>query len=199
MADIPITSATLLRDISGDATSARWGEFVVRYRPMMEAFLRERFPHLEADDVIQETLIALVAKLPTYRYVPQETGFFHNYLTGILRRKALRVCARDKRRGEVMENYRQEPMPANPEQEREEKAWRESVYEIALQQVLADETIHGRTRQIFVRTAINNEKPEQVAESLGIARNAVDQAKNRMINRLRDIVAQLEAVDAGVG
>ena len=53
--------------------------------------------------------------------------------------------------------------------------------------------------QIFVRTAVNNEKPEQVAESLGITRNAVDQAKNRMIEKLRDIVSKLEAVDAGVG
>ena len=91
MAQIPVTSTTLLRDISGDALHARWGEFVARYRPMMEAFLRERFPRLEADDIIQETLIALVEKLPQYKYVPEETGHFHNYLTGVLKRKALRA------------------------------------------------------------------------------------------------------------
>jgi len=199
MAEVPVTSTTLLRDISGDPEHTRWGEFVVRYRPMMEAFLREHFPFLEADDIIQETLLALVAKLPTYKYVPNETGYFHNYLTGIIRRKALRVCARDKRRCEVMADYRQEPQAGNSEREREEKLWRDSVYEIALGQVLADDTIQGRTKQIFVRTAVNNEKPEQVAESFGISRNAVDQAKNRMIEKLRDIVSQLEAVDAGVG
>jgi len=199
MAEVPVTSTTLLRDISGDPEHTRWGEFVVRYRPMMEAFLREHFPFLEADDIIQETLLALVAKLPTYKYVPNETGYFHNYLTGIIRRKALRVCARDKRRCEVMDDYRQEPQAGNSEREREEKLWRDSVYEIALGQVLADDTIQGRTKQIFVRTAVNNEKPEQVAESFGISRNAVDQAKNRMIEKLRDIVSQLEAVDAGVG
>lgn len=199
MAEIPLTSTTLLRDISGDPGHVRWGEFVVRYRPMMEAYLREKFPFLESDDIIQETLLALVSKLPTYRYVPKETGYFHNYLTGILRRKALRICASDKRRGEILEDYRHEPMPDNSAQEREEKLWRDSVYEIALEQVLADDAIQGRTRQIFVRTAVNNEKPEQVAESLGITRNAVDQAKNRMIEKLRDIVSQLEAVDAGVG
>lgn len=199
MAEVPLTSITLLRDISGDLGHARWGEFVVRYRPMMEAFLREYFPFLDSDDIIQETLLALVAKLPSYRYVPNETGYFHNYLTGILRRKALRVCAQDKRRGEVMEDYQHKPRPESSEREQEEKRWRDSVYEIALQQLLADETIHGRTRQIFVRTAVNNEKPEQVAESLGITRNSVDQAKSRMIEKLRDIVSQLEAVDAGVG
>lgn len=197
MADIPVTSATLLRDISGDPEHARWGEFVVRYRPMMEAFLRKHFPHLEADDIFQETLMALVAKLPTYKYVPKETGYFHNYLTGIIRRKALRVCARDKRRGEVMEEYRHAPQPSHSDQEREEKLWRDSVYEIALEQALADDTIQDRTKQIFVRTAVNNEKPEQVAESFGISRNAVDQAKSRVIEKLRDIVSRLEAIDAG--
>ena len=94
MSQIPVTSTTLLREISGDALHARWGEFVARYRPMMEAFLRERFPRLEADDIVQETLAALVPVLPRHRYVPDETGHFRNYLTGILRNKALKHCAR---------------------------------------------------------------------------------------------------------
>ena len=32
-----------------------------RYRPAMEAFMRVRFPSLDADDVIQETLVAVWA------------------------------------------------------------------------------------------------------------------------------------------
>ena len=59
MAKMPTTSTTLLRDIAQDSRNARWDEFVPRYRPMMEAFMRERFPSLEADDIIQETLVAL--------------------------------------------------------------------------------------------------------------------------------------------
>ena len=53
--------------------------------------MRERFPSLEADDIIQETLVALCRVLPSYRYAPDEKGHFHNYLTGILRNKALRA------------------------------------------------------------------------------------------------------------
>jgi len=199
MSLIPVTSSTLLKDISGDANSARWSEFVARYRPMMESYLRERFPFLEHDDIIQETLLTLVAKLPSYRYVPNETGYFHNYLTGILRRKALRVCERDKRRCEVMAEYRQEPQVPVEDDEREEQAWRDSIYEIALEQALADEAIQCRTKQMFIRTAVNGEKPEDVADSLGVKRNAVDQAKNRMIEKLRTIVEQLEFVDAELG
>ena len=152
MSQIPVTSTTLLREISGDALHARWGEFVARYRPMKEAFLRERFPYLEADDIIQETLIALVEKLPQYKYVPKETGYFHNYLTGVLKRKALRVCAIDKRWAEVMEDVQNEPPPPDTSsiEATEEQNWRESIYEIALEQVLADDSIQSRTKQIFL-------------------------------------------------
>ena len=69
---IPETSTTLLRDLAQDSQHARWAEFVERYRPMMEAFMRERFPTVEADDVIQETLIALIETLPVYHYSPEE-------------------------------------------------------------------------------------------------------------------------------
>ena len=98
MAKIPTTSTTLLRDIAQDSQHARWGEFVARYRPMMEAFMCERFPSVEADDIIQETLMALCKILPSYRYAPDEKGHFRNYLTGILRNKALRQLRKDRQR-----------------------------------------------------------------------------------------------------
>lgn len=193
---IPTTSKTLLRTLGENARSARWTEFVARYRPMMEAYLHDRFPFVEADDIIQETLVALVAKLPSYRYVPNETGCFHNYLTGILRRKALTQCSREKRKSEVLSDFREEPSAVETTTEQEEKKWRESIYEIALEQILADDTIQDRTKQIFLRTAVNGESPEDVAESFGIKRNAVDQAKSRVIEKLRDIVRRLEFLDA---
>lgn len=197
MAQVPTTSITLLRDISGDAMHARWGEFVGRYRPMMEAFLRERFPHLDADDIIQETLIALVEKLPQYKYDPKETGHFHNYLTGVLKRKALRACSQNKRRGEAMADYKQNVLTSTTGTiaGEEEKRWRESMYEIALAQILADDSIQSRTKQIFIRTAIDGENPEEVAKSFGIKRNTVDQAKNRIIEKMRALVEQLGGVD----
>ena len=51
MAQVPVTSTTLLRNISADAQHYRWGEFVRRYQPMMEDYLKVHFPGLEADAV----------------------------------------------------------------------------------------------------------------------------------------------------
>ena len=194
MADVPTTSTTLLRNLT-DSRHSRWAEFFARYRPMMEAYMRERFPSLDADDIIQETLVALVGALPNYAYDPEEKGHFRNYLTGILRRRALKAKGREVRRAEVLADYGKMVPEAPSASEQEERNWRESLYEIALRQLLADKTVQGRTKQVFVRTVINREKPEAVAAAFRIGRNAVDQIKRRMMDKLRKLVAALEMAD----
>ena len=172
----------------------------------MEAYLRERFPFVDADDTVQETLIALIRSMPIYRYVPEETGRFHSYLTGILRHKALRQVRSDRQRAKIAEMLRQDaphggrtrsPIAPQAAIKDNDQSWRESIMEIALQQLLADESIHERTREVFRRVAVNGEKPEDVALSFGISRNAVDQMKSRMTLRMKELVRALEKADGG--
>ena len=186
---------------------------------MMEAYLRERFPHVDVDDAVQETLIALIKSMPVYRYVPEETGHFHSYLTGILRHKALRQVRSDRQRAKIAEMFcngestlgrarspsapygtgrdgrARSPSAPHNEMPDDEQSWREALMEIALQQLLADESVHARTREVFRRVAVNGEKPEDVGSSLGITRNAVDQMKSRMTLRLKELVRALEKAD----
>ena len=196
MAEIPTTSTTLLRDIAKDAQHIRWDEFVVRYRPMMEAFLHERFPSVEADDIIQETLIALCRILPSYRYAPDEKGHFHNYLTGILRNKALRQLRKDRQLAEFTADLQHTETGVSAV-DIDEQSYRESLFEIALRQFLDDESIADRTKRIFERTALNGESPEAVATAFKMTRHAVDQSKSRAMSRLREIVKELEEVANG--
>ena len=193
---IPTTSTTLLRDLAQDSQHARWSEFVARYRPMMEAYMRNRFPTVDVDDAVQEALIALIKVFPVYKYSPEETGAFHNYLTGILRRRALRVIESESRRLNKEQKYHEiEELTASDGNEDAWSLWRESVLEIALQQLLADESINDRTKQVFVRVAVNGEKPETVAQSFGITRNSVDQMNARMKDRLRELANALMKVE----
>lgn len=60
---VPDASTTLLRQLAADSRHARWSEFVRRYQPMMEEYLRVHFPGLEPEDVVSETLVALVDAL----------------------------------------------------------------------------------------------------------------------------------------
>ncbi len=195
MPTVPETSTTLLRDLASDSQHARWGEFVGRYRPMMEAFMLKNFPKLDADDVIQETLIDLIRTFPVYHYVPEEKGSFHNYLTGMLKHRALKQIARNMHRAELAAAYANEPNYAETDAEAEYKAWRTAIFEIALQQYLADDSVNELTKRVFTRLAVDGEKPAAVAQAFGIERNAVDQIKSRSTARLRELVEALEKVD----
>ena len=198
---IPTTSKTLLRTLGENARSARWAEFVDRYRPMMETFLATHFPALvsDFDDIMQDTLLALVRTLPDYRYSPGETGAFHSYLTGILHHMAcirLRMRDREARRDKIVQGEANGApnAPAQPDflcSEREENAWRESVYEVALRQLLADDSIQERTKQVFIRVVMRGEPLADVAKAFGIEPNAAYQIRSRMIQSLRNTVEAL--------
>lgn len=190
------TSTTLLKNLAEDSAHPRWSEFVSRYHPMMEAYLRKRFPSVEADDVIQETLIAIVKILPLYCYVPDEKGHFRNYLTGILRNKALRKIRTDKRRHDFLDTLSSDSHTETNLncllEDDEMQQWREAMYELALERFLSDKTIAERTKRVFVRTSVNGESPEAVAAAFMMTRHAVDQVKFRAIAKLREFVKELE-------
>ena len=150
MAAIPQTSVSLLEALSGDATSVRWTEFVNKYSGPMRAFLQARYPAVEAEDVIQETFIALVKCLPRYRYVPDEHGYFHNYLIGIAKHKAEDACRRQAAHTALkskLENEGDERTNSlRQADDGAEAAWRNAAKEAALEQLLADDSIALTTR-----------------------------------------------------
>ena len=198
MAHVPTTSTTLLRDLAGDSQHARWTEFAARYRPMMEAYLRECFPGVDPDDLIQETLVAIAAALPTYVYDAVSSGHFHNYLTGVLRHKALNAVRGDRRyaaavnRSEVDADKVQSPATVESDED-----FRRALMESALGQLMAGDEVSTRDKQVFEQVAIVGVAPTEVAAKFGLSRANVDQIKKRMTDRLRSLVRALESVDVG--
>jgi len=191
----PDTSTTLLRDIASDAGNPRWGEFVTRYRPMLTAYMSRRFPSLSADDLVQETFVAVAKALPDYRYAPDENGHFRNFLIGILRHKALNELKRTQRHEEILQQYAEERPKGSGTERDDEQSSRETLYEIALQQLLANPDVSERDKQILIRTAIRCESPVAVADSLAVTRDVVDQVKRRMVVRLRTAIENLKRAD----
>lgn len=192
MASTPTTSVTLLKDLSSDADSVRWTEFCRTYETTMRGFLQARFPSVDADDVIQETLIALSKRLPDYHYTPDEHGHFRNYLTGILKHKAedtLRRQARDARLRAELERQPDAPAPE------EDDTWKMAALNAAVDQLMSDQSVNARTREVFRHVALLHEDAETVARMFGITRNNVDQIKNRLTRRLSKTVANMTAAD----
>lgn len=197
MSDIPETRISILKAISSSADSARWAEFVSAYEKPMRGFLCSKFPSLEADDVIQETMFALVKALPNYHYTPDERGHFRNYLMGILKHKAYDVLRRRRTENEKRDDYGKEIMAVRTDtrDEVEEQAFREALVNAAIEQLLADDTINPTHREIFRTLVLQHKSPAETAELFGVERNNVDQIKNRLRARLAETVRAMEMSD----
>jgi DNA-directed RNA polymerase specialized sigma24 family protein len=100
---IPVTSMTLLKVLGDDAQSPRWTEFANKYASTIDGFLFKYFPSVDAADVVNETLIALVQKLPVYVYDPDTKGHFRNFLIGIVRYKAIEQIKKRKQEADRRE------------------------------------------------------------------------------------------------
>ena len=186
---IPTTSITLLKDLARGAESVRWAEFYRTYEEPMRGFLRTRFPSVEADDAIQETMAALVTALPDYHSTPDEHRHFRNYLMGILKHKAADLLKRQTRESETLLGLKNEPRQKR--EQAEENEWRFAAMEAAVEQLMADPSINPRTREIFRHVALQHEPAADVAQLFGVSRNNVDQIKNRLIRRLSEMVAAM--------
>ena len=188
---VPVTSVSLLKVLGEDAQSPRWTVFAKKYASTIDGFLFKYFPTVDAEEVVNDTLIALVKKLPLYEYDPDSRGHFRNYLIGIVRFKAMEQLKKSNR-----DAAHKEALEANAklswEYEKQSysvdlRNWQREAYEAALAQFLADKSISSRDKEIFKRVALKGEPPEAVAEIFSIKRNNVDQIKARMTAKLKEL------------
>ena len=195
MIAIPKTSVDLLNAIAASPDSSRWTEFYDRYQPVIASYLRSTFaaanPSLEVDDIIQDTMIAFMKKLPTYRYDPATHGHFRNFIVGIAKKKALEAFRLRKRETRKQTDFAKAAKALNDVQtDISEDERLASIAKIAIHQVLVDESTSIRDREIFRRTT-GGESPESVAEAFGITRNNVDQIKARLMRKVRETADNL--------
>ena len=192
MAQVPKTSVSLLKDLACGTESARWAEFVRMYEEPMRSFLAARFPSVEADDVLQETMIALMRVMPGYHYTPDSGGHFRNYLAGILKHKAEDAIRRRERESGRRERMRRSAADAPRDdgiaarERAEEEEWRLAAMNAALEQLLSDESI-----KVFRHVALLHEPPAEVAAAFGISRANVDTIKRRLVLRLSELVRSM--------
>ena len=195
MIAIPKTSVALLNAIAASPDSSRWTEFYDRYQPVIASYLQSKFaaanPPLEIDDIIQNTMIAFMKRIPTYRYDPDTHGHFRNFIVGIAKKKALGVLRHRQREAKNRSDFITKTEPLNDAQEDVSEDERlASIAKIAVHQVLVDESISIRDREIFRRTT-GGESPESVADAFGITRNNVDQIKARLMRKVRETADNL--------
>ena len=191
MANAPATSITLLKGLASGTDNARWAEFFRIYEQPLRSFLSARFPSVDADDAIQETMVALMRRMPDYHYTPDSNGHFHNYLTGILKHKAEDALRREARESGKRDKRKERGAADAPREDPDD--WKLAAMNAALEQLLSDESVNARAREVFRHVALMHEPPAEVAAAFGISRTNVDQIKRRMVQRLSVLVSSMTA------
>jgi RNA polymerase sigma-70 factor (ECF subfamily) len=201
------TNETLLERVRRVDAQDAWREFFVAYGSAILRYAQKLgLTEHQAQEVLQETMVALMRQLPEFRY-DRAKGKFRNFLLTIVHRKTLAAMRRAKGQPDVSLDSEDpwgrqtlhDKVPAaairSAEAEAEER-WREAIMEDALARLAADQGLADDTWSVFRAYAIENRPVAEVATQFGLKENAVYQIKNRLLRRLRvDVARRLR--DAG--
>ncbi len=196
------TRLSLLQRLKQTSADSDWRDFYAKYHAVILSFARKQgADDHTAEDVLQETMMVMMRKLPAFDYDAQR-GRFRNWLLTIVTNKVReakrrshvdRMLSMDALSGDEGDAWEKKFAAENPDAGANvEDAWRQSLIEEALQRVLNDPRTRPETVAIFRACALENRPVAEVAAQFGLKENAVYQIKNRMMTRLTEIVTAME-------
>lgn len=184
------TQATLLERLREAADPLAWDEFFERYWRLIFSHARRRgCSEHTAEEIVQETMLAVFRQRQVFRYDPRE-GRFRDWLGAVVRNQvARRRRLADERRQETVapEQFADAAHADAPP----DAHW-ETEFESALLASLLDIVRHEvapETYQAFELTALHDLPAADAARLTGLTRNAVYLARGRLLQRLRELGA----------
>ena len=182
------TSLTLLDAVKAGPTAPEWARFTRLYEPLLKRWAVSRgFTPTDADDLTQEVLVRLFSALPKYRRA--DDGSFRSWLF-VLARNA----GHDFRR-----RVATRPLPApdglsavddaSPLAEMEEAEYLRELSRQAVELIRPE--FSPQAMGSFIGTKIDGRPAAAVAAELGVTPNAVYIAVNKVMTRLREVLAGL--------
>lgn len=195
------TRLSLINSLKNSGGEAAWERFYHTYSGVLVSFARRQgCDDHAALDVLQESLMVVLRKLGTFEY-DTERGRFRNWLLTIAANKVREAKRRAKLdrmisldAGEEEGRSLAETLSDSSHDATEvlENDWRQTLVEEALRQILNDPRTDAESVAVFRAVALENQPVSTVAIRHGMTANNVYQIKNRLLNRIRSIVAQLE-------
>jgi len=197
------TRASLLRRLRDTGDAESWRTFFDTYwRLIYNVSRKSGLADEDAQDVVQETIIAVARRMPGFDYRPED-GSFKQWLLLITRRRIqdqLRRHYRSLPRAElagaslaqVLESV---PAPESAPDERIDAAWKLAWREHLLAAALARVRLraHPKHYQVFDYCVLQNRPPREVARLLGMNAPQVYLAKHRVSRALRRAALELES------
>ncbi len=189
------TRATLLLRLRDRSDQDSWAEFVEIYTPLLYAYCQKReINSTETADIVQDVFRSISLAIQGFDYDPSK-GRFKAWLFTVLR-NAVSTHFRKASRAPMTSSETQliERLEADPEHS-EAHDW-DRDYQVRLLHWAMEKIQPEFSEQawtIFTETALKERAPQEVAEELGMQKNAVTVAKYRVMQRLR---RKLESIDA---
>lgn len=183
------TTSAILEGLKDFDDTRTWLLFVTRFRPVIVSFARRRgLDEDTAEDVAQAALLSFAESYRRGRYV-REMGPLSTWLFTISHRRVVDVLRGLDRRPTVPWDDRDLPGGAEV-RDQWTGAWESALLEQCLARVRAE--VRPKTWAAFSGVFIEEREPAEVAEALGVTRNAVFIAKYRVLSRLKQLRSELD-------
>lgn len=187
------TRATLLNRLKDLQDQPSWRDFYNIYsRLILDRGFKAGLTRVEAEDVLQETMITVARHMPTFRYDPS-IGSFKSWLFTITKWRIADQLRKRDPGNKSSETATMESIvdPATDQSDTGwEKEWEQSVVEAAIANI--KHRVDPEKFQMFDLTATKGMKPDRVAELFQLPVGQVYLARHRVKELLVDEVERLK-------
>ena len=197
MTFINTTTTALLDALRDPDQSTVWETFDSRYRPIIMGIARRLgLSEHDAADIAQETLAQFLRDYRAGKY-ERGRGRLRSWIIGIVKHRVADLKRAALRRREL---HGESVIAEIPADDALEQIWDAEQRDAILRDAFVDLRRHTRTSdtslRAFERLCFDGQTPAAVAAELGITTHDVYMAKNRVTDRLREIMAKHEAIYA---
>lgn len=185
------TQPSLLLRIRDPQDQAAWREFDRRYGDLVTNYARRRgLQFSDAEDIRQIVLLNLSRALRSFEY-SRERGRFRSYLFRIVQNAISQWLSRPNRSDLALDSFVVSATPSPAEgSERIDEVWEQEWMNHHLR--LAMETVRStfdpKSVAVFDRL-LSGQSVEQAAEEFALTAQAVHKIKQRIRDRLRELIA----------
>ncbi len=193
----PQTPKTLLEKLTG-GDEISWEEFVAKYSEIIVSLGRLKgLTDSECEDLTQEVMFRFFQNSKTFVFDPA-IARFRTYFGRIIYGKIIDILRRRPPVSKPIEELQEEPASQEAEPDELLNAvllceWRKLVLHDALE--LLRREVEPATFCAFELYVVQEEPVDQVASQLGMSKNQVYIARTRCVQKLKRIIAKINADD----
>ncbi len=189
----PETRHSLIHRLQEGGDNAAWEEFASIYRPIIvQIALRKQLPFDDAEDLAQQVLLLVLKNIGKWKSDPARAKF-RTWLQTVVRNATINALSRrpkDQASGGTTSMQQLNQSPDKADSLWFDLQWQRETLRWIAQQVRGE--FESATWTAFWDTAIQELPAQEVAERLGKSVGAVYIARSRVMQRIKQRIADLD-------